>query len=494
MANQQPSHNGTGEETVRSENGAPAAGQAVRDYFSTDEIFQRVAASADEEFDRPTRLLLFSGLAAGLSIGLSFYARAAVTAQVDSAVVGNLLYPIGFLLIVIGRYQLFTENTLTPVTLVITRIASLPMLLRNWGLVLSANVAGAALLALFFALTPVMSPDTYDAAVDIGHHALAADWDALFVKGIMAGWLVASMVWLVHAARDTISRIVLVFFIMYLVPTADLYHCIIGICEALFMFYIGETTFTHAIFGFFTPVVLGNTVGGVLLVALLNYAQTRDSRFPDRDCDTLELTWREWLFEFHAGRPELNEMTKDDKRIAANLIVPRRAIDHVDGERNAPITIVQYGDYECPDSRSVHQLVRRLRSRSEVEIAYIFRHLPLGQHHPHAVTAAIAAEAAGKQGAFWDMHERLFRNQDMLKDEDLFHHAETLELDMQQFKSDFHGSAVRDRVERDRHDAIENKIFTSLNLFINGKRHMGDFSLDELQGEIRQLTLDAIDR
>ena len=135
-------------------------------------------------------------------------------AQTDSALVGNLLYPIGFLLIVIGRYQLFTENTLTPVTLVLTRIASVPMLLRNWAIVLFANVLGAIGLAFLLAYTPIFEADAFAEAIAIGEHALEASWDALFFKGVMAGWLVASMVWLVHAARDTMSRIVLVFFIM----------------------------------------------------------------------------------------------------------------------------------------------------------------------------------------------------------------------------------------------------------------------------------------
>lgn len=109
--------------------------------FSTDEIFQRIVAAADEEFARSSfRVLFFSGLAAGLSIGLSFMARAALTAglpESTSGVIGNLLYPIGFIFIVMGNYQLYTENTLSPVTLVLTRIASLPALLYIWIVVLA---------------------------------------------------------------------------------------------------------------------------------------------------------------------------------------------------------------------------------------------------------------------------------------------------------------------------------------------------------------------
>lgn len=475
----------------RSEAGAPTAGHAVRDYFSTDEIFQRVAASADEEFELPLRLLFWGGLAAGLSIGLSFYARAAVMAQTDSALVGNLLYPIGFLLIVIGRYQLFTENTLTPVTLVLTRIASIPMLLRNWGVVLGANVIGAAILAAVLAFTPIFEGGAREEAIAIGEHALEAGWGALFFKGVMAGWLVASMVWLVHAARDTVSRVILVFFIMYIVPTADLYHCIIGMCEALFMVFSGLANLPDALFNFFLPVLLGNTVGGVLLVAILNYAQTLNNRFPDRDCNQLELTWREWLFEFHAGRPEPTDLSRSDNPVAAQLQTPVNDQDHVHGDAAAPVTLVQYGDYECPDSRHLYALIQRISEHVDVDYRYVYRHLPLGAHHPRALPAAYAAEAAGRQGAFWQMHDLLFHNQAHLSDDDLRAYAEQLGLDVEHFWRDYNAWAVRQKVHADRDAARENAVYSSLNLFINGERYFGEFDLDPIVAAIQQTSQPA---
>ena len=287
----------------RAQSGAPASGHAVRDLFSTDEIFQRLVATADEEFVRSTRLLFLSGLAAGLSIGLTLMARSAATAAVpgdESGLVGNLLYPIGFLLIVLGRYQLFTENTLTPVTLVLTRIAAIPQLLRVWGVVLVANVLGAALVAFMLAKTGVLDADSAAAARAFGLHGIETPWGPLFWKAVIAGWLVASMVWLNHAARDTVSRFFIVFFIMFIIPSADLFHCITGACEVFYLMFQGEAGFGD--FGhFFSAVVLGNTVGGVLLVAILNNAQTRERRFPDRDCGELTLTWREFLFGLEPG-------------------------------------------------------------------------------------------------------------------------------------------------------------------------------------------------
>ncbi len=285
----------------RSESGAPASGHAVRDLFSTDEIFQRLIATADEEFVRSNRLLFLSGLAAGLTIGLSFVARSAITAAVPSdtsGLVGGILYPIGFLLIVLGRYQLFTENTLTPVTLVLTRIASVPQLLRVWGIVLGANVLGALLMGLVLAKTGVFDADTAATARALALHGLEVPTSALFWKGVIAGWLVASMVWLNHAARDTVTRFLIVFAIMFLVPAADLFHCIIGACEMFYLVFQGDAHVLDAA-RFFGAVVTGNTVGGVMLVGILNFAQTRGKRFPRRY--EQRLTWREWMYGIGRG-------------------------------------------------------------------------------------------------------------------------------------------------------------------------------------------------
>ncbi|WP_137287954.1 formate/nitrite transporter family protein [Natronorubrum halophilum] len=286
-------------ETIdRSRRGAPAAGEAVRDRFSADEIFQRVTATAGEEVGRSKRLLFFSGLAAGLSVGATFLARAALTAAYpdDPSGVGNLLYPIGFIIIVLGNYQLFTENTLTPVTLVLTRLASLPQLLRLWTIVLTANVIGAGVVAFILARTGVLDPAIAETASEFGEHAMSTSWSALFYKGVFAGGLVATMVWVVHAARDTISRFLIVYIIMILIPIAHLFHCIVGACEVLFLVFNGQAELLVAFSDFFVPVVLGNTVGGLVFVALVNYSMTETRRFPKQNQQRRELTWPEWLF------------------------------------------------------------------------------------------------------------------------------------------------------------------------------------------------------
>lgn len=292
-----------GDRDHRSESGAPSGGHAVADLFSADEIFQRLSATADDEFRRTPRMLWFSGLAAGVSIGLTFLARMALTAATGSEEVfpGDLLYPVGFVVVVLGRYQLFTENTLTPVTLVMTRIASIPALMRLWGTVLAANLLGAVGLALLLSAPGLLDEEQLAVGRDIASHALEVPSGGLFWKSVVAGTIVASMVWLTHAVRDGTARIITVYLLMLLIPTADLFHCITGFCEVFFGVVQGVGTLPGAL-RFLAVVVAGNTLGGVLLVATINYGQTVDRRFPDRDCRLLQLSWREFLLGHHEGR------------------------------------------------------------------------------------------------------------------------------------------------------------------------------------------------
>jgi len=254
----------------------PAVGGVIPDSFGFSEIFRRVLATAREELDRPTQLLFWSGLAAGLSLGLTFFARATVTGltgSVDPGFVGNLLYPVGFIIIVLGKYQLFTENTLTPVALVLTRLARPANLLRLWATVLVANMVGAAAIAALFALTDVKDERAAEAALAMGKHAIEAGLGALFWRAVIAGWIVATMVWLVHAVVDTMSRIFIVSLLMYFIGVSDLFHVVTGTVEVLYLVFEGEASFWSIWHRFVLPVLVGNVIGGVGFVAILNTAQ-----------------------------------------------------------------------------------------------------------------------------------------------------------------------------------------------------------------------------
>ena len=275
---------------------APDEGAAVQDFFGTDEIFLRVLATADHELEQPRAAFLWGALAAGLFLGFSFVARVALTGEVgeERALIGNLLYPIGFIFIILGRYPLYTENTLTPVTLVLTRFASVPDLLRIWGDAFAGNLVGAALMALLLAKGGVFTPEAAEVARHLGTHLLDIAPAEAFVRAMLAGWLLAGLVWLIHAARDTTARLLLIWMVIYLQVSADLYHCIVGSVETLYAVFSGHAGIGDYLVDFLLPVALGNTVGGVVFVAVLNYAQFSGDKGDKAKAQRERLSTREW--------------------------------------------------------------------------------------------------------------------------------------------------------------------------------------------------------
>lgn len=284
--------------------GAPASGEAVPSHFTAGEIFQRIIASAEDEYETRKRELFFSGVAAGFAITVTVLAYAVGTAAVDgsSGLIGPLFYPVGFIFIIIGHYQLYTENTLPPVALVLLRLISIPGLLRIWGLVLFGNLVGVSLGAYTLANTSVLSPEAAAVAEEFGAEALHIPWWDLFFKGIFAGWLVAGLVWLDHAARSVIARIFIVFFIMYLVPAMGLFHIITSMCDALYLFFQGGAALWPLAWNLLLPILLGNTLGGVLLVAILNYGLTEEHIIPEETGERDKLSMRELFLGGPIGR------------------------------------------------------------------------------------------------------------------------------------------------------------------------------------------------
>ncbi|UPW00491.1 formate/nitrite transporter family protein [Halorussus gelatinilyticus] len=286
----------------RAASGAPAAGWALGDRFAWEEIHQRLLASAEEAIDSTTRELFFSGLTAGFAIVLTFIGYAVGSANFpNNHFLATVLYPIGFLYIILGRYELYTENTLPPVKLVLTRLASLPLLLRMWTVVLTANIVGAAIGAFVLANTQVLSPEAMRAGVGLVQHGLEVGWWDVFFKAVFAGWLVAGVVWLGTGARDTISRLIIIYLVFYMIPTVGLFHVVSSGAEALFFVFLGVPgpgLLTIA-YEFWLPVLLGNTFGGVVLVALVSYAQSEHRRYPE----IRVLSTRELLFSLKGGRP-----------------------------------------------------------------------------------------------------------------------------------------------------------------------------------------------
>lgn len=288
-----------------SETGAPAVGKTVRDRFATDEIYQRVAAYGDYEFMTGRRELVFSGVAGGFAISVTLLLYVQSYAAFDGEpLVSHLLYPLGFMYIILGGYQLYTENTLPPVVLVLERLASVPALGAIFGLVLLGNVVGAGFGTVLLYYGEVVD---HDAAVTIGLTAVEEGWIQLFVKAIFAGLIVAGVVWMDFAAGDTISRLVIIYLAFLSIPLAGLYHVVVSSTELLYLVLAGEYGLWPGIYGFLLPVLLGNTLGGILLVTVVNYFQTTERRLKAvRDPTAVDpLSVRETLFGGLVGRSYL---------------------------------------------------------------------------------------------------------------------------------------------------------------------------------------------
>ena len=156
------------------------------------------------------------------------------------------------------------------------------------------------------------------------------------------------------------------------------------------------------------------------------------------------------------------------------------AIDHVRGPATGRL-IVEYGDYECPYSRRAFREIERVERRLDGRVRFAFRHFPLAEIHPHALAAAAAAEAAARQGRFWDMHELLFRRQMALEDDDLRRYADELGLDAALFDSDRAGAGVLERVERDVESGMATgEVRGTPTLFIDGAVHRGAYDATAL--------------
>ena len=134
---------------------------------------------------------------------------------------------------------------------------------------------------------------------------------------------------------------------------------------------------------------------------------------------------------------------------APRLTLPDGERDHLKGSLDAPVVLVEYGDYECPHCQEVHPILWELKERMGDRVAFIYRHFPISSQHPHAAMAAEAAEAAGAQGKFWEMHRQLFTHQNALTFEDLLNHASAIGLDVDRFRRDLEEKAFEARVRED---------------------------------------------
>ena len=240
-------------------------------------VYESIRKEGEDELQRKNAALAWSGLAAGLSMGFSYLAEAVLRHHLPPAnwlpLISKLGYSVGFLIVVLGRQQLFTENTLTVILPLLVRKSAGVLLgvLRLWSVVLLANLLGGLCFAWVLAHTEVLDAGTRAVLGEIADEALQPSFGVTLLRGIFAGWLIALMVWLLPFAEA--ARIWVIVLLTYLIGLSHFPHAIAGASEAFYVALAGTHSWGEAIGGFLLPTLLGNIIGGVLLVAALAHAQ-----------------------------------------------------------------------------------------------------------------------------------------------------------------------------------------------------------------------------
>ncbi len=240
-------------------------------------VHEAIRKEGEEELRRPVSALAYSGFAAGLSMGFSLVTQGLLRAGLpDTAwrpLISTLGYSVGFLIVILGRQQLFTENTVTAIIPLLARrnMAVFLRVLRLWAVVLTANLAGAALFAWVAGNTAAFRPEVQHQFTALGHEALTGGFGTIVVRGIFAGWLIALMVWLLPVAD--VARVSVIIIVTYVVGLGGLAHIVAGAVEVLYLVMTGAASWADFFGRFMVPTLLGNIIGGVSLVAALNHAQ-----------------------------------------------------------------------------------------------------------------------------------------------------------------------------------------------------------------------------
>ncbi|HEX2601797.1 MAG TPA: formate/nitrite transporter family protein [Gemmatimonadaceae bacterium] len=245
------------------------------------EIHENIRGPAVEELERPASSLLFSSLAAGMLIGFSFLASAFVSHYAPEPYkhpLASLAYPIGFMFVIMGRSELFTENTLEPVIPLLHKRDSttLKKMLRMWGLLILGNLVGALVFGWILGATNVVDATLHPAMQDVARQSTEGGFGIVFYKAIFGGWLIALLAWLLASTIETTAQIFMIWVATAPISAFHFRHSIAGSVEAFYRAVTGSAGWGEMLGGFIVPALIGNAVGGVLLVALFNYAQVAE--------------------------------------------------------------------------------------------------------------------------------------------------------------------------------------------------------------------------
>jgi formate/nitrite transporter FocA (FNT family) len=240
-------------------------------------IYEVVRRLGDEEMERPATSLWWSGVAAGLSISFSLLAQAILQTHLPDApwrpLVAGFGYCVGFLMVVLGNQQLFTESTITVVLPVFKEMSwqNVWRMGRLWAIVLAANFTGTLLAAIFCTYSPVLPADLLHAMQSVSRHLLDLGWWPMAFRGVSSGFLIAAMVWMIPSAES--AKFAVIALMTYLIAIGGFTHIVAGSVEANMLVLNGDWEWWRMLGQFFLPALFGNIVGGTALFALISYAQ-----------------------------------------------------------------------------------------------------------------------------------------------------------------------------------------------------------------------------
>lgn len=243
-------------------------------------LYEIIRQDGIEELTRPTKALIFSGITAGLVVTFSFIFKAIFTAYIPdepwAPLVSNMGYTVGFLLVILGRMQLFTENTITTVVPLFSPLSwkKLYAVSRLWFIVFASNLVGTALAALFLQNHHAFKPEFVVAMQEIAHHVANMSVSDNILKGIPAGILIASIVWMMPSVNS--GKFIMIFFFIYLIALGDFAHVVVGSAEMAYLVFQGEATLYDYFVTFLGPTALGNILGGTVVFTMMIYGQVND--------------------------------------------------------------------------------------------------------------------------------------------------------------------------------------------------------------------------
>lgn len=248
---------------------------------SAQDIYEQVANNARQELGRSGTSLFISGIAGGIFMGLSGMGNAIAIALLTPAgqtpsnatlFIGKMFYPLGFIAVILGRSQLFTENTLYPVALVLAEKRHLWKTLKLWLIVLAANILGAAAFAAIASYTGALQPDFVERLSGLGLEAMKHPMATVFWSGVVGGWIIATVAWLVSGSHSITGSVMIIWMLAFVVGLGHFAHCIAASGEIMTAVFTGQAPFLDYP-RWLIPAVAGNICGGVGMVTLLEYGQ-----------------------------------------------------------------------------------------------------------------------------------------------------------------------------------------------------------------------------